>query len=162
MASGRVPRTAMTLQGFDNCVHSKGGGRIRRNGFGYHRRLLDKTIRPDPARALVHLIDHLLSSPILARILIARIIRVARELMAGLCSMIWIWTFLLTAILSAYLRVGYVLPLACGSFGFARFYVRPNAASHRFSALHNDEGSAIVSEWGYGRTPPAPRQSGES
>jgi hypothetical protein len=71
-------------------------------------------------------------------------------------------TFLLAAILSAYLRVGYVLPLVCGSFGCARFYVRPNAASHRFSALHNDEGSAIVSEWGYGRTPPAPRQSGES
>jgi hypothetical protein len=25
MASGRVPRTAMTLQGFDNGIRSKGG-----------------------------------------------------------------------------------------------------------------------------------------
>jgi hypothetical protein len=68
-----------------------------------------------------------------------------------------IWTFLLAAILSAYLRVGYVLPLVCGSFGCARFYVRPNAASHRFSALHNDEGSAIVSEWGLWEGTPGPQ-----
>jgi len=42
MASGRVPRTAMTLQGFGNCVHSKGGGRTRRGRRPNHRRLPEK------------------------------------------------------------------------------------------------------------------------
>jgi hypothetical protein len=35
MASGRVPRTAMTLQGFGNCVHSTEGGRSTRNSRAF-------------------------------------------------------------------------------------------------------------------------------
>lgn len=60
MASGRVPRTAITLQGFGNWFHSTVGGAIRRATVNrFDRRLAEKTIRPDLASAPARFIDHL-------------------------------------------------------------------------------------------------------
>jgi hypothetical protein len=82
MASGRVPRTAITLQGFGNCVHSKGGvavGAAARQIIGACRR---KTLRLGLASALVRVIDHLPCSPIRSRICISILISVTRESIA--------------------------------------------------------------------------------
>ena len=83
MASGRVPRTAMTLQGFGNCVHSKGGVAVGAAVEQITAACLRKTCRSGQARALIRFVDHLLSSPILKNIFLPMMISVTREVIAS-------------------------------------------------------------------------------